>query len=112
MVNKLAIETLDDYCEKKNMHPSFLKIDSGGNELKILMGAINTLKMYKPKILLKCKERLAGAQNMIETFRLLRQLNYKGYFVLDTIKIPVVNFDFNLYQNNCNNFYCSNFMFE
>ena len=85
---------------------------SGGNELKLLKGAITILKNDKPKILLKCEERLAGAQNVLETFKYLQQLGYTGFFVLDTIRIPIVNFDFNLYQNTCNNFYCNNFMFE
>lgn len=110
--SKITIETLDNYCGNNNIHPSFLKIDVNGNELKLLKGAINTLKTDKPKILLKCEERLAGEQNVIDTFKCLQQLGYKGYFVLDTIRIPVVNFDFSLYQNAHNNFYCNNFMFE
>jgi len=109
---KIKIDTIDNYCQKNNIHPSFLKIDAGGNELKILKGAINTLKADKPKILLKCEERLAGANNIMETFQYLRQLGYSGYFVLDTIRLPIINFDFNLYQNTHNNFYCNNFMFE
>lgn len=108
----IQIDTLDNYCKKNNIHPSFLKIDADGNELKLLKGAMNTLKNDKPKILLKCEEKLAGANNVMETFRYLHQLNYSGYFVLDTIQIPVANFDFNLYQNTYNNFYCNNFMFE
>ena len=112
IANKIEVDTLDNYCGKNNIRPSFLKIDVGGNELKLLKGGINTLKNDKPKILLKCEERLAGAQNVLETFKYLQQLGYTGFFVLDTIRIPIVNFDFNLYQNTCNNFYCNNFMFE
>jgi len=111
-VYNIVVETLDNYCEKKNIHPSFLKIDANGNELRLLKGSINILRRDKPKILLKCEERLAGAQNILETFDYLLQLGYKGYFMLDSIKIPVENFEFNLYQNTCNNFYCNNFMFE
>ncbi len=111
-VYNIVVETLDNYCGKKNLHPSFLKIDANGNELRLLKGSINILRKDKPKILLKCEERLAGAQNILETFDYLSQLGYKGYFMLDTIKIPVENFEFNLYQNTCNNFYCNNFMFE
>ncbi len=112
IANNIIIDTIDDYCGKNNIHPSFLKIDAGGNELKLLKGAVDILKTHRPKILLKCEERLAGARNILETFTYLEQLDYKGYFVLDTIQIPVVNFDFNVYQNRCNNFYCNNFMFE
>jgi FkbM family methyltransferase len=110
--NKITLQTLDNYCLTRDIQPDFLKIDAEGNELEILQGAISTLKSYKPKILVKCEERVAGAQKVLETFKLLRQLNYTGYFVLDTIRIPLRNFDFNVYQNVCNDFYCSNFMFE
>ena len=112
VANEIRVETLDNYCEENNITPCFLKIDAGGNELKMLKGAINTLRNYKPKILLKCDERLAGTQNVLETFAYLHQLNYRGYFVLDTILIPVTNFDFNIYQNTSNNFYCNCFMFQ
>lgn len=110
--DSVAVQTLDDYCTSGNIRPHFLKIDAGGNELTVLRGAFNTLKTHKPRILLRCEERLAGAENVVETFRLLLELGYTGYFVLDTIRIPLVNFDFNVYQNPCKNFYCSNFMFE
>ena len=110
--NKATLHTLDNYCSSQNIQPDFLKIDAEGNELKILKGAINILKSYKPKILVKCEEKVAGAQKVLETFKLLMQLNYTGSFVLDTIRIPLINFDFNVYQNACKDFYCSNFMFE
>ena len=112
IANKITVETLDNYCVTRNIQPDFLKIDAEGSELKILQGATNILRIYKPKILIKCEERLAGAHKVAETFKLLRQLNYTGHFVLDTISIPLSNFDVNVYQNACNNFYCSNFMFE
>ena len=111
-IYNITVETFDNYCGKNNIKPSFLKIDAAGNELKVIKGAMCTLKTYKPKILLKCEERLAGAQNVLETFKYLQQLGYTGFFVLDTIQIPIINFDFNLYQNTCNNFYCNNFIFE
>ena len=111
-VYTIVADTLDNYCRKKKIQPSFLKIDANGNELRLLKGSVNILVTSRPKILLKCEERLAGAQNILETFAYLLQIGYKGYFILDTIKIPVENFEFNVYQNTCNNFYCNNFMFE
>ena len=70
-IYNIVVDTLDNYCEKKNIHPSFLKIDANGNELRLLKGSINTLTTDRPKILLKCEESLAGAQNILETFTYL-----------------------------------------
>ncbi|MDQ6844831.1 MAG: FkbM family methyltransferase [Bacteroidota bacterium] len=109
---KILVHTLDDYFNRNNIRPDLLKIDADGNELKILQGAVNTLMKQKPKILLKCEERIAGARKVMDTLNLLTQLGYKGHFFLDSIRIPLVNFDFNIYQNPCNDFYCSHFVFE
>ncbi len=68
--------------------------------------------MYKPKILLRCDQRIAGKQKVMTTFQFLTELNYSGHFILDTINIPLINFDFNVYQNEHNDFYCNEFMFE
>ncbi len=89
-----------------------MKINADGNELQILRSALDTLKNDKPKLILRCDQRIAGKQNVRDTFKFLSGLNYKGHFVLDTIGIPLVNFDFNIYQNECNDFYCTEFMFE
>lgn len=105
-------ETLDNYCNSKQIKPDFIKIDGEGNELTILKGAVNILQKYKPTILIECEERREAREEILQTFKFLTDLNYAGYFILDTLKIPVSNFDFNIYQNPFANFYCKEFIFE
>ncbi len=40
----VATETLDRYCQRNNIKPHFLKIDTEGNELKILKGGCSNTK--------------------------------------------------------------------
>lgn len=105
-------KTLDNYCRTNNIEPDFLKINGEGNELAILNGAVEILRKYKPAILIQCEERHAGRDNILKTFKFLTDLKYSGYFILDIMKIPLGNFDFNIYQNPLSNFYCSDFIFE
>lgn len=105
------LETLDDYCKAHSLQPAFIKIDAM-NALDILYGTIETLTTYKPKVLIRCEEKEVGKQQVIDTFNFLTGLSYRGYFVLDTIRLPLINFDFNVYQNLRNDFYCNYFMFE
>jgi FkbM family methyltransferase len=108
----VAAKMLKDYCIKSNIKPEFLKINAKGNELSILNSISDLLKKFNPKILLRCEERHAGREKIFQTFRLLTDLKYKGYFILDTMNIPIRNFDFNIYQNPLSNFYCRDFIFE
>jgi len=107
-----AARTLDNYCINHEIIPDFIKIDGEGNGLSILHGAVKIIERYKPKILMQCEERLEGRDKILETFKFLTDLKYAGYFILDTMKIPVRNFDFNIYQNPFSNFYCKEFIFE
>lgn len=107
-----AANTLDNYCSTHHIQPGFLKINGEGNELSILNGAVEILQKYRPKILLECEERHTSQENILKTFKFLTDLKYSGYFILDVMKIPLINFDFNIYQNPQSNFYCKDFIFE
>ena len=104
--------TLDMYCSANGIYPDIIKIDAEGEEFLMLLGAIDVLKTQKPKILVSCEERKAGREKIISMFRFLVALGYKGYFTLDTMLLPLENFDFNVYQNPYADFYCSNFIFS
>lgn len=107
-----AADNLCDYCTNHNIIPNFIRINGEGNELEILNRAAEILQKYKPVVLLTCEEKHAEQDNILQTFKFLADLNYSGYFILDVMKIPVANFDFNIYQNPFSNFYCKDFVFE
>lgn len=109
---KATADTLYDYCTAYDIEPDFLKISGEENTVSILKGAAKVLQKYKPKILLQCEERHAGRLIILQAFKLLADLRYSGYFILDVVKIPIANFDFNTYQNPHSNFYCKYFIFE
>ena len=110
---EVTTETLDAYCDRKNIRPDFLKIDVEGNELRIFKGGVNTLKKYKPKIIVEIEARHVGEKQVLETFSFLENLGYTGKFICGTKNYPLKEFSFPLYQNRDDmKNYCNNFIFE
>jgi FkbM family methyltransferase len=110
--NVTAKGTLDYYCSIKFIIPALIKFKLNGNDLTALQGAKEIIRKYKPQVLIECSEGKTSRETLTSTFKLLSDLHYKGYFILDTIKVPLANFDFNTYQNEVLGFYCNNFIFE
>ena len=109
----VSTETLDSYCNRYNIKPDFLKIDVEGNELKVFQGGINTLKVNKPKILVEIEARHVGQERVLQTFKFMESLGYKGSFLHGLKHIPLADFSFDKYQNLINKKdYCNNFVFE
>jgi len=104
--------TIDNYCTTNCIKPGLIKFKLQGNEVEILKGATETIQRYKPTILFECGERNVSRETLLKTFGVLYSLKYSGYFILDTMKIPLTSFDFNLYQNEILGYYCNNFIFE
>lgn len=113
MREKVTTASLDHYCMLHNIAPDFLKIDVEGNEFQILKGGINTLKKFKPRILVECDAGYVGRDKVMETFDFLRGLGYTGSFIRSSDKIPLSEFNFDTCQNHSNNgYFCNNFTFE
>lgn len=79
----VPIITIDSYCEKHNIRPAFIKIDTEGNELDVLRGGLKTIEKYSPKIFFEVwKENFNG--NFKEAERkfteVLAPLGYRLYF--------------------------------
>lgn len=109
----VSTETLDFYCNQYNIKPDFLKIDVEGNELKIFQGGVDTLKKYKPKIIVEIEAGHVGQERVLETFEFMESLGYKGHFIHGLNRIPLANFSLSKYQNtNDMKNYCNNFVFE
>jgi FkbM family methyltransferase len=108
-VNTISI---DEYCRWHNLQPDFLKIDVEGNELSVLMGASAILQTCKPKILFECEARFVGEARVLETFRFLQGLGYRGYYIMDENIFPIEAFSIQLHQDLSSGNYCNNFIFE
>lgn len=72
--------TLDHYCHGQVLTPSFIKIDVEGHEEKVLEGALTVLRQAKPALLIECEVRHIGWEAMQRVFRLLEDIQYKGFF--------------------------------
>ncbi len=106
-------ETLDSYCQRQNIRPDFLKIDTEGNELAIFKGGETILKRFKPIIYVEIEARHAGEEKVLKTIGFLEALSYTGHFIHGLKQVPVSQFSFDKYQNsNDPKNYCNNFTFE
>ena len=52
LVVKVPITTIDAYCAATGLRPDVIKIDVEGAELDVLQGALEVLKLHRPRILL------------------------------------------------------------
>jgi len=55
---KIKAIKLDDYVTQNNISVDFIKIDVQGHEEKVFLGAIKTLKQFRPTILMEFDPRL------------------------------------------------------
>lgn len=112
-IQTVSTESLDAYCKRHDIKPSFLKIDVEGNELKIFQGGVNILKEYKPKILVEIEARHVGEEKALQTFQFMELLGYKGYFLYGSNQVPLAQFRFDKHQDSSDmKNYCNNFIFE
>jgi FkbM family methyltransferase len=113
IMDEVNTESLDTYCKQGQIRPNFIKIDVEGNELSIFKGALETLQICKPKIIVEIEARHVGRPQAQETITFLENLGYHGYFLEGINKIPVAQFDFDIHQNpKDKKKYCNNFVFE
>lgn len=105
--------TLDAYCKQHQIKPSFLKIDVEGNELSVFRGGIETIKEFKPSIIVEIEARHVGQDQVLATFKFLESLGYVGHFIHGINRNPLTEFSFELHQNTSDTLnYCNNFTFE
>ncbi len=110
---QVITETLDSYCSRYQLAPSFLKIDVEGHELKVIQGGIEVLKKYQPKIIVELESRHVGQAMVLETIRFLQDLGYRTYFIHAATVKPFELFNFDYHQNVADKKnYSNNFIFE
>ena len=112
-IEEVAIATLDGYCAHHQIIPQFLKVDVEGNELNVFKGGVNTLKKYRPKIIVEIEAKHIGEAQVLETIHFLESLGYHGKIIKGYEYIPTEQFTFDKFQNlNDKKAYCNNFIFE
>ena len=93
----IPVKRLDDFVAKENLEKiDFIKIDTEGAELEVLKGAIQTLEIYKPKILV---EFHIFKDHMIQS-KIHEFLLKLGYDVRGTVYYtPYVHHGFYVFNN-------------
>jgi len=66
--------SIDDYCARHSIAPSFIKLDVEGAEDLVMAGAENTLRAHKPAVYF---EQSVIADTVPHTVRFLRDLGYE-----------------------------------
>ncbi len=75
-VIKVKTVTLDKYCDRNKIIPTFVKLDAEGSEFLILSGMSRLLKLIRPFISLEVAGGLEWGKNNQESIQFLRKNNY------------------------------------
>jgi FkbM family methyltransferase len=111
-VQEVATDSLDGYCEKRQLKPDFIKMDVEGNELTILQGGEKLLRSARPKLLVEIEARHVGRAQALSTIHFMKELGYRVFFICGKELLPYEKFDFDLHQNPEAGIYCNNLIFE
>jgi FkbM family methyltransferase len=84
---------LTERLDSLQMAPmSFVKCDVEGHELAVFRGGEETLRNFRPHLLVEIEQRHHD-DDIAETFRFLEQLDYAGFVVRDDGLRPLYEFD-------------------
>ena len=84
---KINVIKLDDITIRDNREIKGIKIDTEGEDYKVLLGAENIIKKFKPEIIIEVREK-----NKLKIFEFLVKHNYKTSLISDksiTEAIPI-----------------------
>lgn len=88
-VIKVKSETLDQFCSELSCKIDFLRMDVEGHELHIVKGGLNTIKKFKPMILMEVHRDLIGLNSTITLLHILRNIGYHSkFFIPKEFDIP------------------------
>ena len=93
----IDLRPLDGVVTQMNSSVTFLKIDAEGHEHEVLLGAAQILRYGRPSIFVEIEQRHRKSP-VQETFDLLLDAGYDGYFVLEDRLHPLAEFDLDTHQ--------------
>lgn len=96
---KVRTDTVDAYCERNMLQPSFIKIDVEGAEAKVINGALKTIMRFQPVILMEIEARHIGAVNLNELCNRIEAMNYDCFFFYRSKQHPFSSFDATIHQD-------------
>ena len=77
---------------------SFIKIDVEGHEMSVIKGAENTIKQYKPTLLVEIEEK-HSKQKVLESINYINSLGYESFFYDNELKNTNNLNNLNMYNN-------------
>ena len=77
---------------------SFIKIDVEGHEMSVIKGAENTIKQYKPTLLVEIEEK-HSKQKVLESINYINSLGYESFFYDNELKSTNNLNNLNMYNN-------------
>lgn len=91
--NIIEITTLDKYFLENEIIPQLIKIDVEGHEKNVILGGVELLKKYHPRIILECENRHLIDYNIFSVFDLLTEIGYQGFFFDGAKMNSITEFD-------------------
>ena len=70
--DSVAVDTIDGFCARTGIVPTYLKADVEGHELELLQGARETIRQHRPKIAITTYHRRGDYQALTTLLRALR----------------------------------------
>ena len=97
------IETFEIKSKKLNNFTfsnriSFIKIDVEGHEMSVIKGAENTIKQYKPTLLVEIEEK-HSKQKVLDSINYINSLGYESFFYDNELKSTNNLNNLNMYNN-------------
>jgi methyltransferase FkbM-like protein len=79
---EVKITSIDEFVKEENIKVDFIKIDVEGAELGVLKDGLNTIKTYKPLIILSMHPKAIAERKITneQIWNFLVALNYKILF--------------------------------
>ena len=107
-VVKVSVRCLDDYDFQK---VGFIKIDTEGNELDVIKGAVKTIKRELPIILIEIEQRHLKKHNITDVFNSILSLGYEGSYLHNKKEYPLTTFSYEQHQKPyLNNIYSKDYI--
>lgn len=114
---QVPVTTLDREFPAGTQAPSFIKCDVEGHELAVFRGGRSLFERARPALLFECEQRHLSGHRVVDVFRHLEAMGYRGEFFGPDGLRPVGEFQPDVHQSQAGDRfwdrpgYCNNFLF-